>query len=70
MEEDMLLLVVHNCAQGIGQKVMQGVWWTKMSMADELPGNLTGGVAPQFQHVISTWYHNEHKKKKLYVGKS
>ena len=41
MEEDMLLLVVHNCAQGIGQKVMQGVWWTKMSMADELPGNLT-----------------------------
>lgn len=37
MEEDMLLLVVHNCAQGIGQKVMQGVWWTKMSMADELP---------------------------------
>ncbi|KAK3218032.1 hypothetical protein Dsin_012002 [Dipteronia sinensis] len=21
----------------IGQKVMQGVWWTKMSMADELP---------------------------------
>ncbi|KAK3188720.1 hypothetical protein Dsin_028281 [Dipteronia sinensis] len=37
MEEDMLLLVVHNCAQGIGQKVMQGVWWKKMSMADELP---------------------------------
>ncbi|KAK2650745.1 hypothetical protein Ddye_018234 [Dipteronia dyeriana] len=41
MEEDMLLLVVHNCAQNIGQKVMQGVWWTRMSMADELPGNLT-----------------------------
>ena len=70
MEEDMLLLVVHNCAQGIGQKVMQGVWWTKMSMADELPGNLTWGVAPQFQQVISTWcWNNEHKKKRC-EGKS
>ncbi|KAK2645727.1 hypothetical protein Ddye_020922 [Dipteronia dyeriana] len=38
MEEDMLLLVVHNCTQSIGQKVKQGVWWTRMSMADELPG--------------------------------
>ena len=67
MEEDMLLLVVHNCAQGIGQKVMQGVWWTKMSMADELPGNLTWGVAPQFQQVISTWCrNNEHKKKRCW----
>ena len=41
MEEDMLLLVVHNCAHDIGQKVMQGVWWTKMLMVDELSGNLT-----------------------------
>ncbi|KAK2645522.1 hypothetical protein Ddye_020717 [Dipteronia dyeriana] len=38
MEENMLLLVVHNCAQDIGQKVMHCEWWTKMSMADELPG--------------------------------
>ncbi|KAK2647324.1 hypothetical protein Ddye_014813, partial [Dipteronia dyeriana] len=38
MEEDMLLLVVYNCAQSIDQKVMQGVWWTRMSMADKLPG--------------------------------
>ena len=65
MEEDMLLLVVHNCAQGIGQKVMQGVWWTKMSMADELPRNLTWGVAPQFQQVISTWCRNNKHKKNM-----
>ncbi|KAK2634776.1 hypothetical protein Ddye_029568 [Dipteronia dyeriana] len=37
MEDDMFLLVVHNYAQSIGQKVMQGVWWTRMSMTDELP---------------------------------
>ncbi|KAK2636946.1 hypothetical protein Ddye_031738 [Dipteronia dyeriana] len=46
MEEDMLLLVVHNCAQSIGQKVMQGVWWTKMSMADELPDEMSIPIMP------------------------